>query len=319
RSFRYKEMDQENPYYRYVWNDVTSHLLPDEARANLRATASSALNVVSRDSLRLELFWARNSGAIRSQWWAGAPGQSWGDHGPSDVVAAGATIPGASVTTVARTPDNLDVFWVGPDGVVASQWWAAAPGAGWGDHGPFNIAPPGSAEEGSAIAIVARMPDHLDVVWVTRDGAIGSNWWTAAPGTSWADHGAFRIAPAGSARPGSALAVVARTPDNLDVYWVTPDGAVASNWWFAAPGASWADHGWFTITPPSVVASVGGITATARTPNNLDVFWVAQDGSVGTQWWHAAAGHSWADHSPFAIAPPGSASPGSSITAVGRL
>ena len=374
RSSRYKEMDQENPYYRYVWNDVTSHLLPDEAWANLRATASSALNVVSRDSLRLELFWARNSGAIRSQWWAGAPGQSWGDHGPSDVVAAGATIPGASVTTVARTPDNLDVFWVAPngsvmtqwwvaaadggwgehgpafpiapagsarpgapiaavartadnldvfwvrpDGAVASQWWAAAPGAGWGDHGPFNIAPPGSAEEGSAIATVARMPDHLDVVWVTRDGAIGSNWWTAAPGTSWADHGAFRIAPAGSARPGSALAVVARTPDNLDVYWVTPDGAVASNWWFAAPGASWADHGWFTITPPSVVASVGGITATARTPNNLDVFWVAQDGSVGTQWWHAAAGHSWADHSPFAIAPPGSASPGSSISSVGRL
>src|SRR4029078_2663988 len=28
RSSRYKEMDQENPYYRYVWNDVTSHLLP---------------------------------------------------------------------------------------------------------------------------------------------------------------------------------------------------------------------------------------------------------------------------------------------------
>jgi len=330
--------------------------------------------VVSRDSLRLELFWARNSGAIRSQWWAGAPGQSWGDHGPSDVVAAGATIPGASVTTVARTPDNLDVFWVAPngsvmtqwwvaaadggwgehgpafpiapagsarpgapiaavartadnldvfwvrpDGVVASQWWAAAPGAGWGDHGPFNIAPPGSAEEGSAIAVVARMPDHLDVFWVTRDGAIGSNWWTAAPGPSWADHGAFRIAPAGSARPGSALAALARTPDNLDLYWVTPDGAVASNWWFAAPGTSWADHGWFTITPPSAVASAGGITATARTPNNLDVFWVAPDGSVGTQWWHAAAGHSWADHSPFAITPPGSASPGSSITAVGRL
>ena len=67
RSSRYKEMDQENPYYRCVWNDVTSHLLPDEARANLRAAASSALNVASRDSLRLELFWERNSGAIRSR------------------------------------------------------------------------------------------------------------------------------------------------------------------------------------------------------------------------------------------------------------
>ncbi len=163
------------------------------------------------------------------------------------------------------------------------------------------------------------MPDHLDVFWVTRDGGIGSNWWTAAAGASWADHGWFRIAPAGSARPGSALAVVARTPDNLDVYWLTPDGAVASNWWFGAPGASWADHGWFTLTAPGAVAAGGGVTATSRTPNNLDVFWVAPDGSIGTQWWHAAVGHSWADHAPFAIAPAGSAAPGSALASVGRL
>jgi hypothetical protein len=280
----------------------------------------ASVTTLARTPDNLDVFWVAPNGSVMTQWWFAAAGGGWGEHGPAFPIApAGSARPGAPIAAVARTADNLDVFWVRPDGAVASQWWAAAPGAGWGDHGPFNIAPPGSAEEGSAIAIVARMPDHLDVVWVTRDGAIGSNWWTAAQGTSWADHGAFRIAPAGSARPGSALAVVARTPDNLDVYWVTPDGAVASNWWFAAPGASWADHGWFTITPPSVVASVGGITATARTPNNLDVFWVAQDGSVGTQWWHAAAGHSWADHSPFAIAPPGSASPGSSITSVGRL
>ena len=373
-SSRYKEADQENPYYRYIWNDVINHLPPDEARANLRATASSALNVVSREPFSLELFWANTSRAIGSQWWTGASGDSWGDHSPIDVVAPGAVAPGAAVTTVARTPgnldvfwvaadgsvmtqwwaaapdggwtehggafpiapagsaspgapiaavartaDNLDVFWVRPDGAVASQWWAAAPGAGWADHGAFNIAPPGSAEKGSAVAVVARMPDHLDVFWVTRDGGIGSNWWTAAPGTSWADHGSFRLAPAGSARPGTALTVVARTPDNLDVYWVTPDGAVASNWWFGAPGASWADHGWFTVTAPGAVAAGGGITATSRTPNNLDVFWVAPDGSIGTQWWHAAVGHSWADHAPFAIAPAGSAAPGSALASVGRL
>ncbi|MFV8050930.1 hypothetical protein [Mycobacterium sp. 48b] len=373
-SSRYKEADQENPYYRYIWNDLINHLPPDEARANLRATASSALNVVSREPLRLELFWATTGKAIGSQWWTGTAGDSWADHSPIDVVATGAAAPGAAVTTVARTPGNLDVFWVGPDGsvmtqwsaagsdggwtehggafaiapagsatpgapiaavartadnldvfwvrpdgAIAGQWWAAAPGASWADHGAFNIAPPGSAEKGSSVAVVARMPDHLDVFWVTRDGGIGSNWWTAAPGTSWADHGSFRIAPAGSARPGSALSVVARTPDNLDVYWVTPDGAVASNWWFAAPGASWADHGWFTITAPGAVAAGGGITATSRTPNNLDVFWVAPDGSIGTQWWHAAVGHSWADHAPFPIAPAGAAASGSALDSVGRL
>ena len=241
RSSRYKEMDQENPYYRCVWNDVTSHLLPDEARANLRAAASSALNVASRDSLRLELFWERNSGAIRSQWWAGAPGQSWGDHGPSDVVAAGATIPGASVTTVARTPDNLDVFWVAPNGSVMTQWWVAATDGGWGEHGPaFPIAPAGSARPGAPIAAVARTADNLDVFWVRPDGAVASQRWAAAPGAGWGDHGPFNIAAPGSAEEGSAIAVVARMPDHLDVFWVTRDGALGSNWWTAAPGTSWA-------------------------------------------------------------------------------
>src|SRR6185312_14925954 len=266
RSFRYKEMDQENPYYRYVWNDVTSQLLPDEARANLRATASSALNVVSRDSLRLELFWARNSGAIRSQWWAGAPGQSWGDHGPSDVVAAGATIPGASVTTVARTPDNLDVFWVAPNGSVMTQWWVAAADGGWGEHGPaFPIAPAGSARPGAPIAAVARTADNLDVFWVRPDGAVASQWWAAALGAGWGDHGPFNIAPPGSAEEGSAITVVARMPDHLDVFWVTRDGAIGSNWWTAAPGTSWADHGSFRIAPAGSARPGSALAALGRT------------------------------------------------------
>ncbi len=166
-SSRYKEADQENPYYRYIWNDVINHLPPDEARANLRATASSALNVVSREPFRLELFWANTRKAIGWQWWAGAAGENWGDHGPTDVVAAGAAAAGAAVTTVARTPGNLDVFWVGPDGSVMTQWWAAATDGDWGEHGgAFQIAPPGSASPGAPIAAVARTADNLDVFWV---------------------------------------------------------------------------------------------------------------------------------------------------------
>ena len=47
----------------------------------------------------------------------------------------------SSGCAVARTPDHLDVFWVGPDGAIATQWWDGAPGANWGgpalcDHAP---------------------------------------------------------------------------------------------------------------------------------------------------------------------------------------
>ena len=41
----------------------------------------------------------------------------------------------AGVTSVGRTPNHLDVFWVGPDGAIASTWWDAAPRLqSWGDH-----------------------------------------------------------------------------------------------------------------------------------------------------------------------------------------
>ncbi|MFD3458858.1 hypothetical protein ACFWVM_04040 [Nocardia fluminea] len=371
RSARYKAMDQQNPYYRYIWNDVIRRGPTDDAPANLRAAASSGLAALTPHGNHVDVFWPREDGAVRWHWWDSAPlgnwadhsavdiasagaapawaaitalsrepnhldafwvapdgavtGQwsapaaSWGHHGSFTIAPAGAARPGAPVAAVARTADHIDVYWVGPDGSVRGQWWHAVPGHSWADHGPYTVAPAGAAEPGSAVAAVARTPDNIDVYWVGPDGSVRSQWWHAAPGHSWADHGQFAIASAGSARAGSPLAVVARTPDNIDVYWVGPDGSVRSQWWHAAPGHSWADHGQFAIAPVGAVAEGGGITATARTPINLDVFWVAPDGSIGTQWWHGAAGHSWADHNAFSIAPPGSADLASPITSVGRL
>ncbi|MFO1128068.1 MAG: hypothetical protein U1E66_06515 [Rhodospirillales bacterium] len=85
----YFPMDQENGYYRYIWENILASVPSSFAPGNLRASPSSV---------------------------------------------------------VARTPNNLDVFWVGPDGAIATQWWDAAPGADWGDHGPFAITPPGAAQ-----------------------------------------------------------------------------------------------------------------------------------------------------------------------------
>jgi hypothetical protein len=48
-------------------------------------------------------------------------------------------------TVVARTPEHMDVFWVGPDGSVGTNWWDATVNNGlW--NTPFDIAPAGSAE-----------------------------------------------------------------------------------------------------------------------------------------------------------------------------
>ncbi len=151
---------------------------------------------------------------------------------------------------LARLPSHLDVFWEGPDHAIGSTFWDAAPGSGWADHAPFPITPPGAAQLGSRVAAVARTANHLDVFWVGPDGAIGSTFWDAAPGSGWSDHAPVPITPPRAAQTGSRVAAVARTANHLDVFWVGPDGAIGSTFWDAAPGSGWSDHAPFPITPP---------------------------------------------------------------------
>jgi hypothetical protein len=151
---------------------------------------------------------------------------------------------------VARDPDQLDVFWVGPDGAIGSMWWNAAPGQSWGDHQAFPVTAAGAGVAGGRVASVSRDADQLDVFWVGPDGAIASTWWNAAPGRNWGDHQPFAVSGPGASGPGSHLAAVARTPDHMDLFWIGPDGAVASTWWDSAPGSNWGDHTPFPITPP---------------------------------------------------------------------
>ncbi len=282
------------------------------------AQPSSQVAVVARTPSHLDVFWVGPDGGIGSTFWDATLGLGWGDHRPFPITPPGAAQPGSRVAAVARTPNHLDVFWVGPDGGIGSTFWDAAPGFGWGDHQPFAIAPPGAAQRGSGLAVVARSPDHLDVFWVGPDGGIGSTFWDVAPGLGWGDHQPFPIAPPSAAQAASRVAAVARNANHLDVFWVGPDGGIGSTFWDAAPGFGWADHQPFPIAPPGAAQPGSGLAVVARTPSHLDVFWVGPDGAIGSTFWDAAAGFGWGDHQPFPITPPGAAQPGSWVAAVAR-
>ena len=185
-----------------------------------------------------------------------------------------------AVTAVARTPDHLDLFWVGLDGSVGSNWWDAGANNGrW--NAAFEIAP---AEQPPRAR--SRPSPAPPIIWMCsgsgrtdRSAATGG---TPAPTTA-AGTPRSRSPPPEAAQ--GAVTAVARTPDHLDVFWVGPDGSVGSNWWDAgANNGRW--NAAFEIVPAK--AAQGAVTAVARTPDHLDVFWVGPDGSVGSNWWDAA-------------------------------
>ena len=289
-----------------------------EPPLTLTSDSQSALGAVARDPDQLDVFWVGPDGAIGSMWWNAAPGQNWGDHQPFAVTGPGAGVAGGRVASVSRDPNQMDVFWVGPDGAIGSMWWNAAPGQSWSDHQPFPVTGPGVARAGSPVAALSRNAHHMDVFWIGPDGAITSTWWDGAPGQNWSDHQPFAISGPNAAGPGSGLSAVSRDPNQMDVFWVGPDGAIGSMWWNAAPGQNWGDHQPFPITGPGAAQPGSAVASTSRSADQMDVFWVGPDGAIGSMWWNAAPGQNWSDHQPFPVTEPGVARAGSPVTALSR-
>jgi Domain of unknown function (DUF4185) len=109
---------------------------------------------------------------------------------------------------VTRLNGALDVFWIGPDGAVATTWANPQVDSGrW--HPPFPITPSGAARPGSPLAAVTRLDGALDVFWIGPDGAVATTW--ANPridGGRW--HAPFPISPPGAAGQASSLAGLTR-------------------------------------------------------------------------------------------------------------
>jgi hypothetical protein len=121
---------------------------------------------------------------------------------------------------------HVDLFWIGRDGSVWSNWWDQnASNGAWNQ--PFDIAPPGSTNPGATVAAVAREQLHLDVFWAAPDGSVLSAWWDQD--TGW--NAPFSIASPGSAAPGSWVAAAAREQLCVDVFWMGPDGSVGTAGW----------------------------------------------------------------------------------------
>jgi hypothetical protein len=159
--------------------------------------------------------------------------RSWGS--PFRIPDGGASVAktGGGVATVAQTADHLDVFWIGNDGAIWTNWWDGAdPNGTWSKHAPFSITAPNAAPPGGSIAAVTQQAGHLDVFWVGSDGAIWTHWWDAnAPGGAWSAHSAFRLTAPNSTPPGGGIAAVSQYAGHLDVFWTGNDGAIWTHWW----------------------------------------------------------------------------------------
>ncbi|MDR7420144.1 MAG: hypothetical protein QN178_14675 [Armatimonadota bacterium] len=204
--------------------------------------------------------------------------------------------------------DEWHAFYQATTGALVDFPGRVSSKYGWGL--PLQIAPPGMARPQSPIAVLARGDGQLHVFFVRHDGAVATTW------SEWRDGrqqwGApFTITPPGVARADSALAAVLRGRE-LHVFYVGPDGALATTWAAGPWQVHWAVGAWqtpFPITPPGAAGPGSRMAAVVRR-DQLHVFYQGPDGALATNWavgpWQRS----------FPITPPGAGRPSSSIAVV---
>ncbi len=137
----------------------------------------SYIGAVSRSADHLDIFGTDTGGKTLTAAWEPAFADGW--HGWWQI-RGGRAQPGAPVTAVSRSANQLDVFVIGTDNTTYTAAWEPAFADGW--HGWWNLNG-GKAAHGSYIHAVSRRANFLDVFVVGLDGRVYTAAWS--PGHTW--------------------------------------------------------------------------------------------------------------------------------------
>jgi len=253
-----------------------------------RSTASPGtfVGAAARTSTHMDTFVTDYVGNIFSNSWDSGTWSQWATFGPP-----GTSPVRSPVTVVARDATHLDIWVVnhgdytgagsGQNGSILRAWWSpmAAQWPGWTTDPSFAPVP-----TRSTITEVARNSTHVDLATIGEDGSFlvtGGNVPDGPTGL-----GAFwALAPAGTAPARAVVTGVHRTPDHLDYFVATANGAIWNANWDISTGFATG-----TFLPSGTVAPGATIGAASVDTTHLDVCWF--DAS-GNPWRISFSGGGW--------------------------
>jgi hypothetical protein len=240
-----------------AWHTQFAIALPNSVRGD------SPLVALSRNPIQEEVFWVGAAGAVSSNWRNdnldnGAWHQQFAIARPNSVRAA------SPLVTLSRDPSHEEVFWIGADGDVSSNWRNDNLDNGaW--HTQFAIAFPNSVRGDSPLVAISRSPSHEEVFWIGADGGVSSTWRDDnVDNGAW--HPQFSIALPNSVRAGSPLVAISRNPHQVEVFWIGAGGDISSTWQndLLDKGA-W--HPQFAIALPNTVPAGSSLATIVRNPS----------------------------------------------------
>src|SRR5262245_15415687 len=188
---------------------------------------------------------------------------------------------GSPLVPLLRAAGLEEMFWIGANGDVSSNWRADnVDGGKW--HQQFGIAFPNSVRSDSPLVVFARFPQSEEVFWIGANGDVSSNWRADnVDGGRWQQQ--FGIAFPCSVRAGSQLVPLLRAAGLEEMFWIGANGDVSSNW-----RADNVDRGKLHHHPTrrssDLVRSDSPLVVFARFPQSEEVFWIGANGDVSSNW-----------------------------------
>ena len=152
--------------------------------------AGTPVEAVTRSANNIDLFVTGYDGVVYTSGWTSNSDWS-GSH--NNWRPIGGFFPaGALVAAVCRTPNNIDLFIAGNDGVVYTNWWAS--GSDW--SGINNNWQPlgGVFPPGNPVAATSTGLGRMDLLIVGNDGFVYTNFWRSDKGWSVIDNNWRRLA-----------------------------------------------------------------------------------------------------------------------------
>jgi hypothetical protein len=162
----------------------------------------------------------------------------------------------------------------------------------------------------------SRTPNNLDQFWVHADGSVWTSYWYNGM-TVWPWPNA-QLTGKGLVPPGSPIATVSRSGNNLDLFYVGNDGGIHSTFWYNGGG-------WTTFTLPGTYGlGVPGaqVAAVSSTPETIQVFYAGKDKVLYWSEWSNQCNNKGASlcgwSNPQKIVTDGTVPAGAAVSAVAR-
>jgi hypothetical protein len=219
------------------------------------------------------------------------------------VAPDGTAAPRGAVAMAPQQPnDQLDAFFVGPEGRVNVMWVLGH--QPW--RGPHPLHDRALGPPGAELAVAHQPPnDQLDVFVVDAEGALQVLW--ELDNGHW--QGPHALTGPGFAPPGAGLFAVRQPPtDQLDVFLVDASGALQVLW--ELDNGHW--QGPHALTDPGFAPPGAALCAAHQPPTDqLDIFLIDASGALQMLW--EVDNGKW--HGPAPLTAPGLALPGASVAA----